>query len=107
MRRSSLCLQSGRAVVVVALAGALIFGTALPAGAVDPTYMVINYNTAQCADVYLGSLNQNAAVVQEPCEHYSEQRPSGRCLQVSGGSGASLIQATCNGLIYQQWVVSF
>ena len=181
MRRSILHRRLGRALAAVAvLTGASIFGTALPAEAVDPTYMVINYNTAQCADVYLGSLNQNAAVVQEPCAHYSEQlwtvrvfpgdqgfelwnyrsdkcldilaasrdngarvvqatcthhtdqqwvynlnHPvgtlpmpgnhvyqfinlnSGRCLQVSGGNGASLIQATCNGLSYQQWVVNF
>jgi hypothetical protein len=120
MKRHSWRVRLGSTLaIIVAVTGTVIVGSAVPAAADVGPYMVINYDNAQCADVYLGRSNDGASVLPQTCEHYSEQlwtiRPDGdafefvnyrtdKCLDIPRYLfGGEAMQNTCTNSATQQW----
>jgi|GEM_PF-6138889 len=118
MRRHLLAVVATVAMVVGVLAG-----TAAPASATTNLVAMINFDTAQCSDVYLGQRQDLVPVVSEPCAHYAEQM--WWVYLTADGSGAfefknyltdkclavtvdilfrkRAVQTTCHGGTEQQW----
>jgi Ricin-type beta-trefoil lectin domain-like len=93
-----------------------------PMGIQQIYYELRARHSGKCLDVYGGSTDDGASVIQFSCHGgYNQQwrlwdvgggyyeltaRHSGKCLDVYGGStddGASVIQFSCHGGYNQQW----
>jgi hypothetical protein len=105
----------------VAIATAAVLAVVSPAQAEDPIVKLVSGENGKCLQPVNGSLNQGAAIVQEPCNGSAAQqwtvksvsstkvhlvnRSSHLCLDARGGArnGTPIQQWTCNWISNENW----